>query len=118
MVHENRNAAESGDLAADKAAAAAAELRRGAARKAEQMRTSAAAGLDDAADALRAGGARVAGAADRASDALASGARYVRARDARGMMDDALGLVKENPAAALLGAATIGFLVGRALYRR
>ena len=83
-----------------------------------EKRSSAAESLDSAAEAFRAGGARVAGAADRAGDALASGAKYVRERDAWAMLSDLVGLVKANPGPALFGAVTLGFVVGRALYRK
>jgi ElaB/YqjD/DUF883 family membrane-anchored ribosome-binding protein len=93
------------------------DLSRRASRKAEQIRTSAAEGLDSAASAMQTGGARVAGAAQRAGEALASGADYVRAHDARDMMDDLKEIIRSNPGPALLAAAALGFIVGRAVYR-
>ena len=95
----------------------AEDLSRKASRKAEQIRTSAAEGLDSAASAMQSGGARVASAAQRTGEALASGADYVRAHDARDMMDDLMEIVRNNPGPALLGAVALGFIVGRAVYR-
>ncbi len=63
------------------------------------------------------GGARVAGAAHGAADALHSGADYLREHDMRQMVDDLREVVRNNPGVALLGAAALGFLVGRAVSR-
>ena len=102
---------------AAEAQAAASELGRKAARKADQMRGRAADGLDSAAKSMHSGGARVASAADSAADALSSGARYVRENEIRDMLDDFMDILKDNPGAALLGAAALGFLIGRAVSR-
>jgi ElaB/YqjD/DUF883 family membrane-anchored ribosome-binding protein len=99
------------------AQAAASELGRKAARKAEQARSRAAEGLESAAKSVHAGGDRVASAAHSAADALSSSAQYVRAHEVRDMLDDMLEVVRSNPAAALLGAAALGFLIGRAMTR-
>jgi ElaB/YqjD/DUF883 family membrane-anchored ribosome-binding protein len=111
------------DLSSD-AAAAAAEVKAAAsnlgyeaARRAEQVRASAAERLDGVASAVHAGGERAASAAHRAGDALASGAQYVRATEFADMADDVLDLVRNNPGPALLCAAALGFVLGRALYR-
>jgi ElaB/YqjD/DUF883 family membrane-anchored ribosome-binding protein len=102
---------------AGSAEATAAETGRSAQRKAERARATAAQGLDTAANAVNAGGARVASAARSAADALASSAHYVREHEARDMLDDAMEVVKSNPGPALLGAVALGFLIGRALSR-
>jgi hypothetical protein len=73
--------------------------------------------LDSAASAVQTGGARVAGAAQRAGEALASSADYVRAHDARDIMDDLMEIIRSNPAPALLAAVALGFIMGRAVYR-
>lgn len=99
------------------AEATAAEIGRNAQRKAERVRATAAQGLDTAANAVHAGGARMASAAHSAADALASSAHYVREHEARDMLDDAMEAVKRNPGPALLGAVALGFLIGRALSR-
>jgi ElaB/YqjD/DUF883 family membrane-anchored ribosome-binding protein len=99
------------------AQAAAAELGRKAARKAEQARSRAAEGLESAAKSVHAGGERVASAAHSAADALTSSAHYVREHEVRDMLDDVLEVVRSNPGAALLGAAALGFLIGRAMTR-
>lgn len=96
---------------------AAAELGRKAAHTAERMRGRAAEGLDSAARSVNAGGERVAHAAHNAADALSTSARYVRDNDLRDMVDDMLDVVRDNPGPALLGAAALGFLIGRAISR-
>jgi ElaB/YqjD/DUF883 family membrane-anchored ribosome-binding protein len=103
--------------AASEARSAAAELGRKASRKADQVRATAADSLDTAASAVHTGGEHVASAAHSAAGALSSGAQYVREHGARDMIDDLMQLVKNNPGPALLGAAALGFVVGRALSR-
>jgi ElaB/YqjD/DUF883 family membrane-anchored ribosome-binding protein len=95
----------------------ASTLGRAAAGKADRVRTRAAAGLESAAQSVHAGTDQVASAGHSAGDALASGARYVRDNDVSSMMDDFLDLVRDNPGYALLGAAALGFLLGRAISR-
>lgn len=106
-----------GQDALEKAEATASELGRSAEKKAQRARTRAAAGLDSAAKSMHAGADRVADAGHSAGDALASSARYVREHDARDMAEDAMDIVRRNPGVALLGAAALGFLVGRAITR-
>jgi len=103
--------------AASEAKAAASTLGYKATRRAEQLRTSTAERLDTAASAVHAGGERVASAAHRAGDALASGADYVRENEVTDMMDDLVELVRSHPGPALLCAAALGFVLGRAVYR-
>jgi hypothetical protein len=91
--------------------------RRGTGR-ADQVRASAADGLEGTANAVHSGGASVARAAHSAADALASGARYIRENDTRDMIDDLMEVVRNNPGPALLGAVALGFLVGRMLPHR
>jgi ElaB/YqjD/DUF883 family membrane-anchored ribosome-binding protein len=83
----------------------------------ERLRSSAASGLTSAADAVHAGGERVASAAHSAGDALASGAEYVRDNDVRDMVDDLTAVVRNNPGPALLCAVALGFVLGRSVYR-
>jgi hypothetical protein len=91
--------------------------------RAEQARTTAAGGLDRAAGTLDEqaaslpGGARVASAAHSAANALSSSADYIREHDLGDMMEDLRDVVKNNPGPALLGAAALGFLIGRAFSR-
>ena len=86
----------------------------------DQNRTAAASGLEKAASAIHdtagslPGGDKVAGLAHAAADTLSSTAGYVREHDVNSMMGDVETLVKKNPGPALLAAAVIGFLVGRA----
>lgn len=112
---EDLNAAAAAGTAEVKAAAS--NFRFTVKGRAERMRTSTAEGLDSAASAAHAGGERVASAAHRTGDALASGAEYVREHDVADMMDDLLDLVRNNPGPALLCAAALGFVLGRAVYR-
>jgi ElaB/YqjD/DUF883 family membrane-anchored ribosome-binding protein len=106
-----------------KAKARASEPGRRASQKAEHVRSAAAGRLDSAASAMHEradnlpGGARVAGAAHGAADALHSSADYLREHDMRQMADDLRDVVRNNPGVALLGAAALGFLVGRAMSR-
>ena len=82
-----------------------------------------ASGIDSAANAIRdrvealPGGARVASAAETASEAVESAADYVRDQDIEGMISDARQLVKRHPGAVLLAAAALGFVIGRSLTR-
>jgi hypothetical protein len=96
---------------------AAFNLARAASRRAERARVSAAAGLDTAANALHTGAERVAGAAHRAGNVLESGADYVRSHELSDIGDDLVQVLKNYPAATLVGAAALGFILGRALYR-
>ena len=108
--------------AATEGKARAAELGRKGADTADQARSSAAAGLSTAAGALEdganEGGKRARRAAQATANALSSGADYLRDSSAREMVDDAMGVVKNNPGVALLGAVALGFLVGRAFSSR
>ena len=88
-----------------------------AAQRADQARVSAAAGLDTVASNLHERGDRVASAAHSAADAVTHGAEYLRANDVETMMGDLVNVIRRNPGPALLGAAALGFLLGRALSR-
>jgi hypothetical protein len=98
----------------------AAELGQAAADTLDSQRHTAASGLSSAADTIRAradqlpGGETVSGLARSAADSLTSTADYVRENDLKGMMADVQQVVKKNPGPALLAAAFVGFLVGRA----
>ena len=108
--------------AATEGKARAAELGRKAADTADQARSSTAAGLSTAAEAIQDGadedGRRVRRAAQATAKALSTGADYVRENSARDMVDDAMDVVKNNPGVALLGAVALGFLVGRVFSSR
>jgi len=77
-----------------------------AAKRADRARVSAASGRDN-----------VASAAHHAADAVHSGAEYLRAHDVETMMGDLMDTVRRNPGLALLGAAALGLILGRALSR-
>ena len=101
----------------------ASEMGQRVADKIDENRGSAASGLESAAGALREradtlpGGEKVATAAHATADAVNVAADYVRDNDVKAMMADVLKLVKNNPGAALLTAAALGFLMGRTLSR-
>ena len=84
---------------------------------AARARSRVADGLESAAQSMHAGGARLADATRGAGEALASSAQYLRDNDIRSMTDDAMEVVKKNPGVALLGAAALGFLLGRLVAR-
>jgi ElaB/YqjD/DUF883 family membrane-anchored ribosome-binding protein len=89
-----------------------------AAHRADQARVGAAAGLETVASTLHEKGDRVvATAAHSTADAVASGAEYLRDNDVRTMMSDLMEVIRRNPGRTLLGAAAVGFLLGRALSR-
>jgi ElaB/YqjD/DUF883 family membrane-anchored ribosome-binding protein len=88
-----------------------------AAQRADQARVGAASGLDSMASQLHEKGERVASAAHSAADAVSHGAEYLRANDVQTMLSDLMDVVRRNPGPALVGAAALGFLLGRALSR-
>jgi len=88
-----------------------------AAQRADQARVSAASGMDTVASNLHEQGDRMASAAHSAADAVTHGAEYLRANDVETMMGDFMEVIRRNPGPALLGAAALGFLLGRALSR-
>lgn len=88
-----------------------------AAQRADRARVGAAAGLDTVASTLHQRGDRVASAAHSAADAVSSGAEYLRAHDVQTMMRDLMEVIRRNPGPSLLGAAALGFILGRALSR-
>lgn len=110
---------------ADETGAKAAATRMGkvASDKIDEGKTAAADGLESAASSLHQkadqlpGGQSVRGAAHKAADALDSTANYLRENDVKSMLTDVQKIVKNNPGAALLIAAALGFLVARSLSR-
>jgi len=94
---------------------------RAAAEKIDANRQGAASGLESAASTLHEkadslpGGEKVSGLAHAAADKLDATAEYVRDHDVSGMAADVERFVRKNPGPALLSAAFIGFLVGRAM---
>jgi len=73
--------------------------------------------LDAAASGINAGGDRVAELAHATADSLGTSAKYVRKHDAGRMVEDVESLISAHPGAALLGAAVLGFFVGRTFRR-
>jgi ElaB/YqjD/DUF883 family membrane-anchored ribosome-binding protein len=96
------------------------DLGRTASDKIDEHRDATASGLEKASSALHEkaeslpGGDKVSGLAHATADKLGSTADYVREHDVNSMMADVEAFVKKNPGRALLGAAVVGFLVGRA----
>jgi ElaB/YqjD/DUF883 family membrane-anchored ribosome-binding protein len=110
--------------AADKLSGAASQLKdsvadagRAASEKIDEKRRAAASGLDTAASVLHEKGDSVANVAHTAADKLSSTAEYLRRFDAKSLISDLQGLVRDKPGQSLLVAAAIGFLVGRTLTR-
>jgi len=114
------NAADKISNAASQAKNKLADLGRTAAQKIDSNRQAAAGGLQDAASTLHdkadrlPGGEKVSNLAHTAADKLSATASYVRDHDMNSMMSDLEQFVRKNPGPALMGAAAIGFLVGRA----
>ena len=88
-----------------------------AAQRADQARVGAAAGLESVASTLHEKGERVASAAHSAADAVTYGAEYLRENDVQTMLSDLMEVIRRNPGPSLIGAAALGFLLGRALSR-
>ena len=88
-----------------------------AAQRADQARVGAAAGLESVASTLHDKGDRVASAAHSAADAVSYGAEYLRENDVQTMLSDLMEVIRRNPGPSLIGAAALGFLLGRALSR-
>ena len=88
-----------------------------AAQRADQARVGAAAGLESVASTLHEKSERVASAGHSAADAVAYGAEYLRDNDVQTMMSDLMEVIRRNPGPSLLGAAALGFILGRALSR-
>ena len=100
--------------------AKAADLGRKAVDKIDENRGAAASGLENLATKLHdkaqslPGGEKVTSAAHTAASSLSSTADYIRDHDLDSMVADVQKIVKNNPGPALLAAAFVGFLVGRA----
>ena len=78
---------------------------------------SAASAVRDRADQLP-GGPKVQQFAHAAADGLNTTADYVRSHDAKHMLADVKGVVKNNPGPSLIIAAAFGFMLGRARSRQ
>jgi len=117
------SAAENMTESARRTVASIADAARDAGTALDDSRSTAAEGLDAAASAVHdrvadlPGGETVRNVARATADRLSSSADYVRTHDAKRMMADVESLVRSNPAPALAIAATVGFLLGRALSR-
>ena len=87
----------------------------------DASRESAASTLESAAEGIRAkadrlpGGPQASEYARRAADKLGATANYIRDHEVKDMASDLQSFIKAHPAQALIGAAVIGFLAGRAV---
>lgn len=96
---------------------------RDATRRVDEGRTVAAERLEGVASTIEEraddlpGGQRVKEFAQAAADRLSTTADYMRSHDAKRMMADVETVVRNNPGPALLIAAALGFMLGRALVR-
>jgi ElaB/YqjD/DUF883 family membrane-anchored ribosome-binding protein len=77
---------------------------------------SAAAGIHRTANSLP-GGERVSGFAHQTADSLSNTAQYLRNHDVKDMASDMRRFVEDHPIPAVVGAALVGFLAGRAARR-
>jgi ElaB/YqjD/DUF883 family membrane-anchored ribosome-binding protein len=99
------------------------DIGRSASDMIEESRSTAASGLDSAAEKLREsadklpGGDRTGQYAHAAAQRLGKAADYLRTHDVQRMVRDAETFVKDNPGPSLLIAAAFGFLIGRAITR-
>ncbi|MBI3504397.1 MAG: hypothetical protein HY059_06110 [Proteobacteria bacterium] len=73
--------------------------------------------LESTAARVKAGGDRVSDVANATASSLGASAKYVRRNDGREMMGDVETLIRRHPGKALLGAAILGFVAGRAFRR-
>ncbi len=85
-------------------------------RSAAERLGSAASAVRDRADQLP-GGQKVQQFAHATADRLNTTADYVRSHDAKHMLADVKGVVKNNPGPSLIIAAAFGFILGRARSR-
>jgi hypothetical protein len=87
--------------------------------KIDEQRENAAGKLDSAAakmhEAAEFGAQRVASTVHSAAEGIESGAEYLRQHDTKRVAADLAGVVRNHPGSALLIAAGLGFLAGRAL---
>jgi ElaB/YqjD/DUF883 family membrane-anchored ribosome-binding protein len=124
------------DDAAARAADAASTVREQVGEKASQVKTrlsgmaqsatdavnsgrlSTANRLDNAASYMHEQTERIRTAGHHAADRVSSTAAYVRSHDARDVAGDLQSMIRTYPGPAILAAAALGFLMGRALSRR
>jgi len=109
------------EQAAEKAGQVKEKLSEFSKKAAEQMgaqREKAASGFSSTAAALHERGDQVASAAHATADKIQAAADYIRENDFRAMAEDVSSVVRRYPGQALAAAAVVGFLAGRALWRR
>jgi ElaB/YqjD/DUF883 family membrane-anchored ribosome-binding protein len=106
---------EAKEAISDMATTATEKVNEGRATAADRLESTAST-IHDGADQLP-GGPKVKEFAQAAADRFSTTADYMRSHDAKRMMADLEGLVKEKPGPALVVAAACGVLMGRALSR-
>jgi hypothetical protein len=80
----------------------------------DRQRENAAKGLDRAASTLHDGVGSAAKVGHGVADGMESTASYLRTHNVGDIGSDVIGICKRHPAQALISAAVVGFLVGRA----
>jgi ElaB/YqjD/DUF883 family membrane-anchored ribosome-binding protein len=106
--------------AADRAQDQAAKFGQKAVEAIDSRRTGAASGLENAAAGIHSkadslpGGEKVSGFAHQAADTMSGTAQYLRDHDVKDMASDLQKFVENHPLPAIIGAAVVGFLAGRA----
>ncbi len=96
---------------------------RAATKRADEARPAVAERLETAASTIEEGAGRIPGGqkvkevAQAAADRLSTTADYVRSHDVKRMISDVDTAVRNNPGPALLIAAVLGFMLGRAVVR-
>jgi ElaB/YqjD/DUF883 family membrane-anchored ribosome-binding protein len=112
-----RKARELGNSAADAARTASAKVQGAGASAVETLTDAAATARQKAGEYLGATAPRVQEFADAAAKRISATADYVRHSDADRIKGDVETLVKNHPGPAMIAAAAVGFLLGRALSR-
>jgi ElaB/YqjD/DUF883 family membrane-anchored ribosome-binding protein len=96
----------------------AEELAKTAGRKADDATAAVGSSIRSAADAVRSKGPHegmIGSATSATASALDSTGRYLEQEKLSGMAEDMTAVIRRNPIPALLVAAGVGFLIGRAL---
>lgn len=113
----SRKAKEFGDSAADAARTASAKVQGAGAAAVETLTDAASTARQKAGEYLGANAPRVQEFADAAARRVSAAADYVRHSDADRMKADVETIVRNHPGPAMIAAAAVGFLLGRALSR-
>lgn len=112
-----RKARELGNSAADAARTASAQVQGAGAAAVDTLTDAASTARQKAGDYLGATAPRVQEFADAAARRINATAEYVRTSDVERIKTDVETVVKNHPGPAMIAAAAVGFLLGRALSR-